>query len=112
MADKKISELPVADTLTGSELAEVVQGGVNKRAPASQFGVNHYRGVYDLSTEAYPSSGGTGTGGIPAAGDYWIGGNSGDFDVEDIGTVTLFRGAMLIYIGGTVSDPNSWVVKQ
>lgn len=38
MADKKISELAVADTLTGSELAEVVQGGVNKRAPTSQFG--------------------------------------------------------------------------
>lgn len=29
--DKRISELPVADTLTGTELMEVVQGGVNKQ---------------------------------------------------------------------------------
>jgi hypothetical protein len=32
MADKKITELPAASSLAGSELFEVVQGGVNKQA--------------------------------------------------------------------------------
>lgn len=35
---KKISQLPAADTLVGPELMEIVQGGVNKKATASQFG--------------------------------------------------------------------------
>lgn len=34
--DKKITELPVASALTGSELSEVVQGGVNKQTTISQ----------------------------------------------------------------------------
>lgn len=37
--DKKISDLPVASTpLAGTELIEIVQGGVNKQTTASQFG--------------------------------------------------------------------------
>jgi hypothetical protein len=32
MEDKKITELPAASTLSGAELFEVVQGGVNKQA--------------------------------------------------------------------------------
>lgn len=31
MANKKISELPSSDTLTGAELVELVQGGINKQ---------------------------------------------------------------------------------
>ena len=38
MANKRISELPVATTLGGTELVEVVQGGVNKQADTSLFG--------------------------------------------------------------------------
>lgn len=35
MALKKISDLPVADTLIGTELLEVTQGGVSKQASIS-----------------------------------------------------------------------------
>ena len=39
MANKKISQLPPATTpLSGIEEAEIVQGGVNKRVPVSEFG--------------------------------------------------------------------------
>lgn len=38
MADKKISELPVATLPLTNEPMEVVQGGVNKQAPASAVG--------------------------------------------------------------------------
>jgi hypothetical protein len=38
MANKKISDLPDAGTITGTELVEVVQGGVNKKTPASTLG--------------------------------------------------------------------------
>lgn len=37
MADKKISELPVATAPTGTELMEVVQGGVNKQLTAQEI---------------------------------------------------------------------------
>lgn len=37
MADVKISELPSASAFSGTELVEVVQGGVNKKGTASQF---------------------------------------------------------------------------
>jgi hypothetical protein len=73
---------------------------------------DHWRGSYDLSTEAYPSSGGTGASGVPAPGDDWYGINSGDFDVEGMGLTTLYRGARLTYIGGLVTSPSSWIVKQ
>lgn len=50
MADKKISELTVATTPTGSELMEIVQGGVNKQttlqAVADLAGDEHFKGVY------------------------------------------------------------------
>jgi hypothetical protein len=36
--DEKISQLPTASTLTGTELAEVVQGGANKQVPLSALG--------------------------------------------------------------------------
>ena len=42
MADLKISELPASDALTGSELVEVVQGGINKRTTP--------QAIADLST--------------------------------------------------------------
>src|SRR5688572_11270754 len=39
MANKKISELPAATTpLSGSEKIEIVQGGINKQADASDLG--------------------------------------------------------------------------
>lgn len=74
---------------------------------------NRMRGTYDLATETYPASGGNGSGGIPETNDFWYGINEGDFTVHGFeGPVTLFRGAILIYIGGDVSDPISWIVKQ
>jgi hypothetical protein len=74
--------------------------------------LEHFRGSHDLATEAYPATGGTGAAGVPAIGDNWYGINSGDFDVEGLGLTKLNRGALLIYIGGLVSDPSSWIVKQ
>lgn len=68
MANKKITELPVASDLTGSELFEVVQGGVNKQTTAAL--VNPFRGDW-AGTNAFPATGGTFTGGVPAAGNRW-----------------------------------------
>lgn len=89
-----------------------VTKGITFMSASSGGASEHYRGAYDLTAEAYPATGGTGIGGIPELGDYWYGTNSGDFDVEGLGVITLGRGATLTYIGGTVSDPASWIVKQ
>lgn len=39
MANEKISDMPVATALTGTELVEVVQGGINKQTTTSGFGI-------------------------------------------------------------------------
>lgn len=39
MANEKISDMPVATALTGAELVEVVQGGLNKQTTTSDFGI-------------------------------------------------------------------------
>lgn len=51
MADKKISELPVATTpLAGTEKAEIVQGGVNKQVDVSEFGSGGTSTPYGATT--------------------------------------------------------------
>lgn len=73
MANKKISELPAAGATDGTELFEFVQGGINKKITLSSVasGVNHWRGAWNASSNTFPSSGGTGSGGDPAGGDEW-----------------------------------------
>lgn len=49
MANKKISELPVATTPSGNELVEIVQGGVNKKITTQEIADlnrDYFRGVY------------------------------------------------------------------
>lgn len=99
MANKKITELTVTTTLTGSEVSEVVQGGVNKQITKSNektfyttdlpsptnpqdaatkayaeslvVGLWDDRGNFDASVNAYPSLGGSGTAGAIMKGDIW-----------------------------------------
>jgi len=57
MANKKITELPAATTpLAGTEELEIVQGGVNKRVAASNFGAaaasESVAGIVELATAA------------------------------------------------------------
>lgn len=80
MAKRKISELPVCGALSGAEILELVQGGVNKQASAALFASlatllpeadDPFRGYWDASVNQYPTTGGRGPGGAVAAGDYW-----------------------------------------
>lgn len=59
--DKRISELPAAtEPLNDADLVEVVQGGVNKKAPKSAFGggavdsVNGQTGVVQINADDVP----------------------------------------------------------
>lgn len=61
MADAKISQLPVATTpLAGTELMEIVQGGVNKQVTTSEVGggavdsVNGQTGVVQINADDVP----------------------------------------------------------
>lgn len=68
MADQKISDLTQATDLSGSEFAEIIQGGMNKKiAPAL---LNPFRGTW-ATNNAFPSTGGRFTSGVPMAGDIW-----------------------------------------
>lgn len=107
-----VESRPDAATLTGAELIAPSQGGDAVKTTFNAVASLMFRGAYDLTAAAYPSSGGTGVLGVPSIGNWWYGINSGDFTVEDLGIITLYRGAMLIYIGGTVTNPASWIVKQ
>lgn len=100
MPNLKITELPVADPITGAELYEVVQGGLNKKATQSML--NPFRGDY-AGTTTLPTTGGTFTGGVPGAGNEWrltatltVGGN-----VYEAGTIIK---AMVNTPGQTLSN--------
>lgn len=86
MPDLKISQLPATVTVTDADLVETVQGGTNKQTTALQL--KSYLGLVgtpisiqsgvDISTNLYPSTGGTFTGGVPGAGNIFpvtVGGN-------------------------------------
>jgi hypothetical protein len=51
---KKISDLPAATAPTGTELVEIVQGGINKKATVSQFGGGGGGGSVDTVTGDNP----------------------------------------------------------
>ena len=91
MANKKISELPAATTEDGSELLEIVQGGINKQ---TTFGrLNSYRGAYDASGNTYPAAGGgSGQSGAIRAGDLYyfsVAATNLDSQAWPIGTLAL-----------------------
>lgn len=90
MANKKISELPTATDEDGSELQEVVQGGVNKQTTSGRQ--NKYRGAYDASGNTFPASGGSGSSGGVRAGDHWyfsVAATNLDSQAWPIGTIAL-----------------------
>lgn len=75
---KKITDLPQAYALDGTEAVEVVQAGISKQAHISDFptgggsGTNKFRGNYDASTNVFPSTLGSGIAGLIMAGDEWV----------------------------------------
>lgn len=114
---KKISELPAGTSPSGTELIEVVQNGTNVSLTVSQVsgagGVEHFRGDYDASGNAYPSSGGTGPSGVPSAGDEWFVYVPGDLDVDGLGVITVNSGALLKSRVTTPGQtPSNWRVIQ
>lgn len=82
MPDEKMSELASASTIADADLFETVQGGTNKKASASLF--KAYLGLLigvpivfmptgaDISSNQYPSTGGTGPAGVPGAGNIFF----------------------------------------
>lgn len=79
---------------------------------SSGTSTGNWRGAYDLSVNAYPSSGGTGLSGIPSSGNEWYVSVAGDLDVTGLGIITVNPGALLKYLGGDVTLPESWKVTQ
>lgn len=85
-ANKTITELPEAASLTGTEWVEVVQGGANKKTLSSNLGTgasttNPFRGAWDLSGNLPPTGTGSGTAGANKAGDTWYVSVGGTVDI-------------------------------
>lgn len=114
MAQKKFTQLPAAASLEGPETLAGVQNGASVQFTSNDVGGINWRGAYDLAAESpdYPAAGGTGAAGVPFPGNIWYVSTSGNLDVTGLGVITLFPGALLIYLGGTVSSPASWKVIQ
>lgn len=86
MANKKITGLTEATSLDGTEWAEVVQGGVNKKTRTSNMGTggsttNQFRGAWDLSGDLPPTGTGSGAAGANVAGDMWYASVGGTVDI-------------------------------
>lgn len=100
MANKKITDLPSVSTLAGTEPMEAVQGGTNVQVTPNLIAafvqdslglVNHWRGAWDASGNAFPSTGGNGPGGAPEAGDEWyisVGGAPNGFPLNPLARIT------------------------
>lgn len=80
---KKITDLEEADIpLSGLELVEIVQDGINKKVAAANLsggsfdlsGVVRHRGNISLFSNVFPSTGGTGSGGsVEANNRFYVG---------------------------------------
>ena len=89
MANKAISELPTGSNYMGSSWQEGVEGGISVKFSPTQ--TDPFRGDFS-GTNAFPTTGGRFTGGVPAAGDRWR------------LTATLTIGGTDIYAPGTVIE--------
>lgn len=73
----------------------------------------HWRGAHDLSANAYPSTGGSGSSGDIQSGDEWYVSVSGDLDVSGLGVITISVGALLKALVDTPgTTPANWKVIQ
>jgi hypothetical protein len=96
------SALPAENKLTAGDVNEM-KNAINAN--------DNWRGNFDLSGDAYPSSGGTGAAGIPKAGNQWYISVAGEVDVTGLGVVTVPVGTVITYVGGTVTLAASWNVR-
>jgi hypothetical protein len=99
---KKISQLQEATTVDGTEYAEIVQAGQNKKVRVNLFGAgltNKFRGAWDLSGDAPPTGTGSGSGGAIQEGDTW-------YVIEPGGTVDPDGN------GGQFFPPNTIIIAK
>jgi hypothetical protein len=75
-----ISNNPSAMLATQLMTAEATQIAIANGAAS----VQSFRGGYDASTNVYPSTGGTGVGGVPMAGNVWIITTAGTLGTRDV----------------------------
>lgn len=96
MANKRITELPAAGALAGTEPVEAVQGGINVQTTAQAI-ANLGSGLaaaHDASGDTFPTA---------TAGKFYYlsdgaGGGGGNLDVNGLGTTYCPPGTILIYI--------------
>lgn len=106
--DNIIEDISPADFRAEGE--DIADSFYNK---TDDFLVNHFRGAYDASVDAYPSSGGTGTAGAIQAGNEWYVSVAGDLDVNGLGVITINYGAIIKALTDAPgTDPTKWRVIQ
>jgi hypothetical protein len=89
VASEKISAMPAASGLAGTELVPVVQGGVNKRSTPAAFEAFVER---NLAVNNVPYFDGTNM--VPLPGATYIGGNSTKFDFLRVGDTLSFQSGL------------------
>lgn len=108
-----VESLQAASTLDGSEFIAISQGGSARKITVSGLTGNKWRGAYDASVDAYPTTGGNGPSGAPGAGDEWYVSVAGDLDISGLGVTTVFPGAILIaLVDSPGQTPANWKVIQ
>jgi hypothetical protein len=119
MPNKNINDFDAtASALTGTERIEILQGGINKKGAVSLLATylasaSHWRGAYDASVDAYPSTGGSGVSGDIMGGDEWYVSVEGELTVPGSGTITVYPGAIIKALVNTPgTTPGNWKVIQ
>jgi hypothetical protein len=107
---KKISDLPVTGSVPSSALIEVSIAGVSYQGTASQVSSgasDHWKGNYDASVDAYPSTG------TILSGDTWVANVGGNIDINGIGVTWVEPGTLFIALTNTPGQtPSNWKVIQ
>jgi hypothetical protein len=92
-ASDTTTQLALADLFANK--ADLVGGYIpTSQLPSAIVGGMTYRGTWDASSHAYPTTGGTGTAGAPALGNYWIVSVPGT-----TGGVVYTAGDLIVYDG-------------
>jgi hypothetical protein len=100
-------------SFSGGDELLVVRGGATVRIPYTAASASKWRGAFDASVNAYPSTGGSGSAGAILAGDEWYASVGGNLDVSGLGVITISIGALIKALVNTPgTTPANWRVVQ
>lgn len=94
----------------GGDTVLIVRAGALKRLPYTALQGSKYRGAHSLAGNAYPSTGGSGTGGAILAGDQWYVSVAGNLDLGTGAEPVPVKSILVALVDAPGTTPANWRV--